>query len=133
MAIAAFWGTSAGYTEYHDTVIVETIDGRVAVIRKETFDYLYFKLDDFNAALKEDCIHYAINEPEKDLMEYPLWFIEACEDGLIYENERGTLFLYNEAGELAVSTNAMVVRNYRGELSYLEAYNFHKYYDILKE
>lgn len=60
MKVASLWGTSVGYTEYGDSVGIEHINGRYAVIRKETFDYLYCRLDDFNAALKEDCISYNI-------------------------------------------------------------------------
>lgn len=135
MAIAAIWGTTAGYTDYlNGTVIVETNDGRVAVFKKDTFDYLYFKLDEFTAALKEYCIHYAIYEPGKKLFEYPTWFVDAVADGYIYEQYQGGLYMfYQEDGEIAMSPNSAVVRNYRGELMYLEGYKFHKYYDTLQE
>lgn len=135
MTIAAFWGTSVGYTEYgNDSVVLETIDGRVAVIKKATFDYLYYRLDEFNAALKEDCVHYAVYSPEKDLIDdYPTWFIEACEDGLIYDDSRFNCFLYEQNGEVAVAPNSIIMRNYKGELKHIEGYKFHQFYDTLRE
>lgn len=134
MAIAAFWGTTVGYTEYHNgTVILETTDGRVAVIKNNTFDYLYYKLDEFTAALKEDCVEYVIHEPDKCVFEYPVWYIEACEDGIIFEDEDHSCILYDECGDIAVSPNSMILKNYKGELKHFERYKFFKYYDTLME
>lgn len=134
MAIAALWGTTVGYSEaYEGRVTIETVDGRVAVVNKETFDYLYHKLDDFTAALKEDCIQYAINlYDDRCILEYPEWYVDACTDGIIYES-CCTLMLYEESGEIAMSRNSVVLRNYKGELRHIEAYKFHQYYDTLRE
>lgn len=57
--IAALWGTTVGYQELPESIFIEKNDGRVMVISHDTFDYLYYRLDDFTAALKEDCIEYA--------------------------------------------------------------------------
>ena len=52
------WGTSVGYTEHVNSIVVETTDGRIAVLSKQTFDEVYHRLDELNAAMKEDCIWY---------------------------------------------------------------------------
>lgn len=57
-SIAANWGTTVGCTELPTSVVIEMNDGRVIVISHDTFNYLYFKLDEYTAALKEDCINY---------------------------------------------------------------------------
>lgn len=134
MAIAAFWGTTAGYNEYHnDKIVVEHAEGRVAVVNRDTFDYLYYRLNEFTAALKEDCIHYIIHDPDKCLFEYPEWFVDACSDGIIFEDDWHSCILYEESGDIAVAPNSMILRNYKGELKHLEAYKFHQYYDTLEE
>lgn len=134
MSIAAFWGTSVGYTDYHNgSVVLETVDGRVAVLNTETFEYLYHRLDDFNAALKEDCIQYVVHNNEKCLTQEPEWFMDAVADGLIYEESSGVCVFYSESGDIMMNPNSTILRNYRGELRYLEGYKFHQYYDTLEE
>lgn len=134
MAIAAIWGTTVGYTDYcNGTVVIETVDNRVAVIKKETFEYLYCKLDGFVAALKEDCVHYIIHKHNKCIFEYPEWFVDACADGIVFEDEVNECILNTDSGEIAVCHNSMILRNYKGDLQHLEAYKFHKYYDTLEE
>lgn len=131
--VAAVWGTTVCYTEYYDTYIIERTDGNVKVVYKETFEYLYHKLDKFTAALKEDCIEYAINDNNNPLTDYPEWYLDARFDGVIYSNCAGTTMLYEESGEIAMSPNSIVLRNFKGELRHIEAYKFHQYYDILEE
>ena len=134
MSIAALWGTTAGYTECgYGAVSIETNDGRVIVIKEETFEYLYFRLDDFTAALKDDCIEYVVNEPNKLMFEYPNWFVEAVSDGIIFEMCLGSYAFYDDSGDIAMSPNSMVLRNYKGELMYMEPYKFYQYYDTLEE
>lgn len=137
MAIAALWGTTIEYSYYGqgNSVVIETSDGRVAVIKQETFDALYVRLNDFLAALKQDCIEYTIVEPdnEKCLMDYPIWFIEACEDGFIFEDEYNPLILYSESGDIAVAPGSIILKNFKGDLHHLEAYQFYKYYDTIQE
>lgn len=58
--IACLKDTSVTYTEFENTVGIEHSNGRFAVVKKETFDYLYSRLDRFTAALKEDCISFNI-------------------------------------------------------------------------
>lgn len=132
MAVAAMWGTSVGYSDYGDTVVIETIDGRVIVVRKHTFDFLYYRLDNFTASLKENCIEYIVNEDSKCLFDYPTWYVEAVEDGFIYVNDGVDMF-YTESGEIAMSPNSIILRNYKGELMYMEANVFSKYYDTIGE
>jgi hypothetical protein len=131
MSVAAIWGTTVGYTEYGDSITIETIDRRVAVIRKQTFNYLYCRLDDFTAALKEDCIEYVTYHPDKPISFYPDWFREAMDDGWI-TNDYGTFIFLEDSGELAMSPNDIILRNFMGDLMYVEESKFHKYYDTLE-
>lgn len=133
MAIAAFWGTTVSYTEYPGTsVVVETMDNRVIVISSETFEHLYYRLDDFNAAMKEDCIHYTDYRYDKSIEEYPQWYQDAVDDGLIAYNGYTDSF-YEEDGDLIMSPKAIILKNRFGELKYMERYNFYKYYDVPEE
>ena len=134
MTMAAFWGTSVGYTDYYNgTVSIETVDGRVAVVNNDTFNYLYFRLSDFVAALKEDCIQYVVNTPDKSIFEYPGWFRDAIANGEIFEDEPGVYVMYGSDGDTEMYPNSMVLRNYKGELMYMDSYKFHQYYDVLEE
>lgn len=135
MAIAAFWGTTAGYTHYPGgAVVVESIDNRVIVISEKTFNYLYYKLDEFNAALKEDCIEYVVINPDHFLedcvIDYPKWFLEAVDNGDIFTPSKNVIVLYGIDGDIVMRPNSMVLRNYRGELKHMESFKFHQYYDV---
>jgi hypothetical protein len=133
MSIAAIWGTTVGYTETGYTVVVETIDSRIIVISRETFDHLYTRLDDFTAALKGDCIEYVVNDSDKDLLEYPEWFVDAVADGIIFTDGCGVDIFYDESGEIAMSPNSIILKNHVGDLRYMESDAFRKYYDTLEE
>jgi hypothetical protein len=132
MSKAALWGKSVGYSEYDGYVTVETNDGRVAAINMDTFNHLYFRLDRFTAALKEDCIEYVIYETNLPLACYPDWFIEAYDNGYIYEEEDYSDFIfYCKHGDIVMGNGSVVLMNFKGELNYMERYQFDKYYDIL--
>lgn len=135
MAIAALWGTTIEYSYYGqgNSVVIETSDGRVAVIKQETFDALYVRLNDFLAALKEDCIEYVVYEYNKCMFAYPEWYADAVYDGLLFEDECTPLILYSESGDIAIAPGSMILRNFKGDLQHLEAYQFYKYYDTIQE
>ena len=99
--IACLEGTSADYRIFPTYVEIEKTDGSVNQISKETFDYLYARLTDTKAALKDDCILYAYISD--DLEEQPDWYIRAYERGLLYE------FLEEEQEEEMV-----LLRNFQG-------------------
>jgi hypothetical protein len=134
MSWAAMWGTSVGYEDFEDSVLIENNNGRVSRIRKETFDALFIKLDEFTAALKEDCIEYIICHPELPLETYPEWFIDAVHEGWIVRDYETYFFLdtYSE-GELAMSPDGVILRNFLGDLKYMEIDEFTKHYDTLGE
>lgn len=68
--IAPLWDTSVGYTECNGTVWIETSNSRVAVVKSSTFDHLYYKLDEYTAAMKDDCIHYIEHSDYVELRNY---------------------------------------------------------------
>lgn len=132
MGIAALWGTSVGYSLINDSVLIETGEGRVAVIRSDVFEYLYFKLDDYTAALKENCIGYFIYDPCKSICEYPAWVIRAMRDNWIVEDE-GSFIFVNDTETITLDNTSVILRNFMGELKYMDLDEFCKYYDILGE
>lgn len=132
MTIAAFWGKSVGFTDYFNSVFIETPDGRARVIGSTTFDYLYYRLDPFTAALKEDCIEYVTNEPIGEAHDFPSWYFDAVDDGVIFE-EHGTVIFYEENGDVAMSPGSVILRNFEGRLRYMEFNDFIKYYDVQGE
>ena len=133
MSIAALWGTTFGYSDFGDTLMIETTNGRVCVTGKDTFDYLYFRLSDYVAALKGDCIEYVRYHPDKELEDYPEWFIDVMEEGWL-TNDYGTfIFLDGDYGNLAMSPNDVVLRNFRGDIRYMSAEEFGKHYDTLED
>lgn len=141
MAIAAIWGTSVGYVESGYSVEIETVDGRFAVLKKHVFEYLYCKLDNFTAALKEDCIEYAVYDVNKPVLNYPEWYIEAVRDGQIQNDGYSTprspngnyVFYDYKSGEIPMSPTSIILRNHMGDLMYMEQNEFGKYYDTVGE
>lgn len=134
MAIAAFIGTSVGYTDYYNSVFIETTDGRAIVIDKTVFNELYYKLDGYNAAFKEDCIEYASNDYLIDLFEQPSWYIELVEDGVIQSIDCGVDIFYPESGEeITLDPCSVILRNRYGEFRYMEYEDFSRYYDVKPE
>ena len=128
---AAIWGTSVHCEDFGDSFLVENHRGGIARINNEVFNKIFVRLDEFTAALKEDCIEYTVYQPNKPLSEYPDWFINAYYNGDIFEVDYGTFIFYEENGDLAMSPGSIVLRNFRGELKYMESNIFEKYYDTL--
>lgn len=130
MARAALWGTSVGYTETNGSVEIECpTTGRLMVVSKATFDYLYYKLDDFTAALKENCIEYVINDDCEVLIGYPQWYVEAYADGIMYRLD-GVDYFSDEKGEMVIIPGSVILRNLKGELMCMDARQFDRYYDM---
>lgn len=129
---AAFWGKIVGYYMYGDYVEIENAGNVCIHISIDTFDYLYLTLDEHHAALKEDCIEYTTFSIDKPYYEYPDWFIDAWNNGDLYINGDIALF-YDNKGEIAMSPNSVILRNFMGQLMYMERERFERYYDTLEE
>lgn len=113
-----------------DRVLISRQDYNTRNIDKETFLHLYYELDGYAAALKEDCIQYAMYIPYKPLSSYPDWFVEAYNSGKIYEEEGYDNYIfYSEYGDIVMSPGGIVLMNFKGELNYMEPEDFIKYYD----
>lgn len=135
--IAPLNGTTSLYTYLPcGNVLVQKMNYRHIVIHASTFNHLYYEIDGAKAALKEDCIEYCRYYPEKHIDDYPKWFKEAMTDGYIEEVYRGHQIMpgshiyFEEGGEVLMSPGAYILRNYMGDLRYMEEYDFKKYYDI---
>lgn len=134
MAIAALWGKTSRYAEFQNGILIETIDNRIAIVSKDSFNSLYYKLDDFTAALKEDCIDYAVYSKDNPVCKYPDWFIEAVQNGDIYqEDDYEDLIFYCEYGDIVMESGSVVLRNFLGQLNYMLPHQFRRYYDTLGE
>ena len=132
MARAALIGTTVGYTDYYNCMVLETNDGRIISVSKRTFDYLYYKLDSFTAALKDDCIEYEPNDPMIPDSERPAWYIDAELNGDIYDMCGALMFRvnYDTGDAIEMNMRSVVLRNYLGDLRYMEWEDFIKYYDV---
>ena len=130
MAWTALRGTTVGFHHYNYTIVLEKENGSVMPIQRKTFEKLYREVGPFVAALKGDCIEYASNDPMIDLFDQPEWYIDACADMIIYENCGQTYIQDDYHGEIAMSPNSVVLRNFKGELRYMEWDEFDKYYDV---
>lgn len=134
MSVAALWGTTVSYAEFPDSVMIETLDGRVGRFRTDTFDYLYTRLTEFTAAMKNDCIEYMIYQPNISFEDCPQWFIQAIEEGYIYAEEGYDDYIfYHECGDIVMSPGSVILRNLYGQLNYMEKSEFDKYYDTWRD
>lgn len=130
MPLAAWIGTTVGVTDYYHSVLLEKEDGRVYPVDKKLFDELYYRITPYTAALKEDCIDYASNDPMGDLFQQPAWYIELVEDGII-RTDCGMDYFYPESGEeIAMNPGSVILRNFEGNYKYMEFEEFVKYYDF---
>lgn len=130
--VAPLHGKTALYTYVSSSeVMIMKKDYAFIVTSKKTFKELYHELDDRRAALKSDCIEYAVCQKDKPIECYPKWFLDAMEDGWIV-NEYGTFTFLDHTGEFSMSPTSVILRNFMGDLKYMEPEDFIKYYDTLK-
>ena len=131
--IAALQGRVVGYTDYLNSIVVEKSDGRVAVIRDRIFYSLYHTLDQFQAALKEDCIEYVRFDDSlylEERIELPQWFRKAEKEDRIYES-CGIDYLVNEHGEHEeIPYGWIVMRNFKDHLRLIDPQSFGQYFDF---
>lgn len=130
MALAAIIGTTVGTHNYFHSVVLEKTDGSTMPIAQEIFDNLYYRITNFTAALKTDCIDFASNDIMGDLFDQPVWYIELVEDGII-RMECGMEYFYPDTGEeIAINPGSVILRNFEGDYRYMEYNEFVKYYDF---
>lgn len=129
MYLTSIRGTSVRYVDYWYTVGVFNSNGQEIELSNEVFDDLYYRLNDNTTALKEHCIQYAMVSDDKSVCLYPDWFVDALWDGhIIYEY--GAFTYYDDIdGEIAMSPNSVILRNFKGHLMYMEYERFIKYYE----
>ena len=103
-------------------------DGRHTIVSMKLFNELYLIVNDYDCALKEDCIEYVVHEWNKPIEHYPEWYQFAVKCYEIFKIGDSWHF-YTENGEIAMSPRAIILRNIKGELRYLE---FPTFYDIYR-
>jgi hypothetical protein len=131
--IAPLHGTTSLYCYLQDSKVLLLKSGyEYIVVKEDTFNNLYFQLDGERAALKEDCIEYAEYDINKPLTDYPEWFIDAMNEGWLTNEYEGNFIFLNENNELTMmSPRSVILRNFEGDLRYMEREDFDKYYEVL--
>ena len=128
--LAVLKGRTSIYSELDDGKVLILKDNyQYTTVSKENFEILFYKLTESITALKEDCIEYVVYYPYSPLLAYPRWYIDAHFDGELYEDAFGTSIFVDRSGELLMSPGSIVLRNYRGDLRYMERDEFEKYYE----
>lgn len=130
MAYAYLHNTASIYAELpFNNILIQKSDGETTLITGESFDHLYFRLDDEIAALKEDCIEYTIVSYDLPVDRYPDWFVEAVRDGWILIDDEAWFFT-DYSGDTQMTDGSVILRNFLGELRYVEYPEFDRYYSI---
>lgn len=115
-------------------VMIQKSDYRFIVINENTFDELFFELDGVKTALKSDCIQYVIYDYDIDFETCPQWFIQAIEDGRIYgENNYNEYIKNDRRGCIILTPGCIILKNFSGQLMYMDRYEFEKYYEMIGE
>lgn len=142
--IAVLKGRTVMYSYLEDArVLLMKSNYQHHVASLDTFNHLYARLSNSVAALRTDCIQYAVYYPYKPLYAYPQWYIQAHHDGDIYgeDFDSGTTFLmdlnsfsydrfYEPSGELLMTPGDVIVRNGNHELRYMYRDDFLTYYEV---
>jgi hypothetical protein len=131
MAIAYLHNSASIYAELpYNNILIQKSDGETTLITGESFDHLYFRLDDEIAALKENCIEYTIVSYDLPVDRYPDWFVEAVQNNLIFIDEEAWFFDDPHKGETLMYDGGVMLRNFLGELRFMEYEQFDRYYSI---
>ena len=129
--MAYLHNTASTYADLpFDNVLVQKSDGETTLITEETFVQLYFRIDDEIAALKEDCIEYTIVSYDLPVDRYPDWFVEAVQNGTIFADDEAWYFYDYNDGDLLMADGGVILRNFLGDLRYMEYEQFERYYSI---
>ncbi len=99
-------------------------------IKDDTFHDLFILLDDEWAALREDCIEYTVFYPDKPLVCYPDWYINAFDNGMIFEDEDGNFLFCDNPGDMKMRPGSVMMINFLGQLKNMDRTDFEKYYDV---
>lgn len=127
--LAPIKGSSSIYGYLQDgTVLLMKNNYKYFVTSRQAFHDLYYRLDDSKAALKEDCIEYTVYHPETPLSWYPDWYIEAYDNGMIFEDSGNFLCCYNK-DDMVMTPGSVVLYNHLGQIKNMERYQFEHYYE----
>jgi hypothetical protein len=132
--IAPLRGTTSLYCYLPASNVLLIKDGYQHIVTTvKNFKDLYYEVDAERAALKEDCIKYVIYDPDKELDDYPEWFLDAIREGWIsldsYNDQTIYLFL-EQYGDIAMSPGSVILRNFMGDLRHMERMEFERYYEM---
>jgi hypothetical protein len=129
--IAPVRGTTSLYSHMENSTVLLMRDGyKYFVTSLKVFNDLYISLTDTKAALKEDCIEYVIYRGDVDSDSYPDWYIDAL-DNHIFENGYNGHTFRDMFGITDMTPGAVILRNFKGELMYMDYNKFERYYEIL--
>lgn len=136
--LAPLHGTVSNYCYLPDNqIMIQKQDYQYTIINEDVFRDLYFELDEYRCALKTDCIEYVRYYHDKPLYDYPEWFMVIMDEGWITsscfddEHESRPFLFLDENGEIAMSDGSVILRNFMGDVRYMEIEDFEKYYEII--
>lgn len=143
MALAYLKGSALvwDYSGEEDILLIKD-NYNMRITSLETFKYLFVEVDERRAALKEDCINYTVFDPLKPLCEYPDWYIQAYDDGFIFEDvaeyyvtenaeiveEDISFIIYSEKADRMLQPGDIVMCNFKGEVMGLDPVTFERLY-----
>lgn len=116
------------YLSSSEVMVQKSVDDYI-IVNNDTFENLYYELDGYRAALKEDCIEYAVYNLYKPLEYYPDWFVEEAYKGRITMCE-GVHVFKDRNQTIVMSPESIVLRNSFGQLRYMERDVFNEMYDL---
>lgn len=131
--VAPVIGTVSLYSHLDESKVLLMKDNyKYFVTSLDVFRSLYYELDETRAALREDCIEYAIYHRHRPLYDYPHWYEDAVIDGFIYqESGYDDYIFYNENGDVVMEDGMVVLRNKLGHLNLMHYRDFSKYYETI--
>lgn len=130
MGLAAIDGSISAYNilPYPEEVVL-TKNGRMTIITPDTFFNLYTLLGDGYAALKSEVVQYELWHRGKSVHEYPKWVKEE-----LYKNNifflAGDYYFYNDGSEKLMEDNGILLRNDRGDVTYISLDTFNMLYTV---
>jgi len=147
MSLAFLKGRSILWDYEGDDVLLIKDNYNMRVTSMDTFKHLFIVVGDRRAALKEDCIYYTIFDPLKPLCEYPYWYIQAYNNGFIFEDvaeykisdsieiTEGDLsfIIYSDKADLILRPGDIVMRNYKDEVMGIDSQSFFNMYEKAEE
>lgn len=124
--------TSVFYEMDDGVILLLKPDYKWKIIPVDIFEDLFYVVDHNKAALKEDCIECTMFSRFRPLHTYPEWYLNAVTKGLIYGvNDYPEPHIWRHIdGDIPMTEGSYILRNFMGDLRYVDARSFERYYEL---